>query len=95
MKTAYELAMERLKKQDDEAGISSTPLSDAQKAQIAEIRNFYDAKVAEVKVLHESKLRVSMDPSERDAIDQEYRRDRERLESERERKIEKVRNAAS
>jgi Spy/CpxP family protein refolding chaperone len=34
MKTAYELAMERLKKQDQEAGIESKPVTDAQKAQI-------------------------------------------------------------
>jgi len=39
MKTAYELAMERLKKKDADAGIESTPVTDAQKTQIAEIRS--------------------------------------------------------
>jgi hypothetical protein len=93
MKSAYELAMERLKKQDEEAGIESKPVTDAQRAQIAEIRNFYEAKLAEIKVLHQSKVVVVMDPAARDVIEQEYRQDRERLEAERERKIEKVRNA--
>jgi hypothetical protein len=95
MKTAYELAMERLKKQDADAGIEATPLSDAQKAQIAEIRNFYEAKIAEAKVLHESKMRRVVDPAERDTIDKEYRHDRARLESERDNKIEKARRPGS
>jgi hypothetical protein len=92
MKSAYELAMERLKQKDAEAGIETKPVTDAQKVQIAEIRNFYEAKLAEAKVLHQSKLRSMMDPAQRDGLDAEYRHDRERLESERERKIEKVRN---
>jgi hypothetical protein len=93
MKSAYELAMERLKRKDEEAGIESKPVTDAQRAQIAEIRNFYEAKLAEIKVLHQSKVMVVMDPAARDVIEQEYRHDRERLESERDRKIEKARSA--
>lgn len=90
-KSAYELAMERLRKRDAEAGIEARPLTDAQKATIAEIRNFYEAKLAEVEVLHQSKMRTVMDPSERAALEQGYRRDRERLTSERDHKIEKAR----
>ena len=90
-KTAYELAMERLRKRDAEAGIEARPLTDAQKAAIAEIRNFYESKLAEADVLHSSKMRTVMDPSERDALEQAYRRDRERLTSERDNKIEKAR----
>ena len=92
MKSAYELAMERLKKKDEEAGIESKPLTEAQKAQIAEIRNYYEAKLAESQVMHQSKLRSVFDPAERDVLEQEYRRERERLNDERERKIEKVRH---
>lgn len=91
MKTAYELAMERLKKQDEAAGIESTPVTDAQKTQIAEIRNFYEAKLAEAQVMHHSKLRTVLDPAERDTLDRDYRRERERLGDERDRKIAKVR----
>ena len=46
-KTAYELAMERLRKKDQDEGVTVVPLTEAQRAQIAEIRNFYEAKIAE------------------------------------------------
>jgi hypothetical protein len=90
-KTAYELAMERLKSRDAEAGIEHKPLTDEQKARIGEIRNFYQAKLAEVEVLHQGKLKTTADPEERAAREAEYRRDRERLTSERDAKIEKAR----
>ena len=91
LKSALELAMERLRKKDEDAGVESKPLSDAQKAAIAEARNFCEAKLAEREVLHHSKLRRVFDPAERETLDQEYRRDRERLVSERDAKIEKIR----
>jgi len=90
-KSAYELAMERLRKKDAEAGIDIRPLTDEQKAAIAEIRSFYQAKIAEIEVLHQSKIRAILDPAERDAVDEALRRDRERLASERDAKIEKAR----
>src|SRR5262245_4637837 len=93
MKTAYELAMERLKKKDEEAGIASKPVTDAQRAHSAEIRNFYEAKLAEAQVMHQSKLQTVFDPAERETLEKEYRRERERLTDERERKIEKVRGS--
>ena len=91
LKSAYELAMERLRKNDEAAGIQHQPLADEQKAAIAEIRNFYEAKLAEVEVLHRGQLQKLFDPAERAEREQEYRRDRERLTSERDSKIEKVR----
>jgi hypothetical protein len=91
MKSAYELAMERLQKKDADAGIEHKPLTDAQKAAIAEIRSLYESKLAEVQVLHDGRLREMFDPAERDARMEEYRRDRERLTSERDAKIEKAR----
>jgi len=91
MKSAYELAMERLRKKDADAGIESRPLTDAQKASIAEIRNFYEAKLAERDVLHHSALRNTLDPQARATLEAQYRADRERLSSERDAKIEKVR----
>jgi hypothetical protein len=94
LKSALELTMERLRKKDEDAGVETRPLTDTQKAAIAEARNFCEAKLAEREVLHHSKLRRVMDPAERDALDQEYRRDRERLVSEREAKIEKIRRGA-
>jgi hypothetical protein len=92
-KSAYELAMERLKKDDAAAGVERQPVTDAQKAAVAEIRNFYESKLAEAEVLHQGRMRAAMDPSERATAEQEYRRDRERFTTERDAKIEKARRA--
>ena len=91
LKSRFELAMERFKKSDEESGESLAPVTEAQKAAIAEVRNFYEAKIAEVEVLHQGRLRTTWDPAERAAREEEYRRDRERLSSERDLKIEKIR----
>ena len=91
LKSSLEIAMERLQQQDADAGVTHRTLTDAEKAAIAEIRNFYEAKLAEQEVLNQSHLRRVMDPAGRDAIEAEWRSDRERLAAERDRKIEKVR----
>jgi hypothetical protein len=92
-KSAYELAMERLRKKDAEAGVTRQPVTDAQKAAIAEIRNIYEAKLAQLDVMHQSKLRTSMDPEARATLEQEFRRERERLTTERDLKVEKARSS--
>lgn len=91
MKSSYELAMERLRKQDEEAGVTSVPLTNEQKAAIAEVRNFYEAKIAEQTVLHESAMRHSVDLAEREALEQQHRREIEHLTSARDAKIENIR----
>lgn len=93
-KSAVELAMERLRKKDADMGIEQLMLTNEQKAAIAEIRNFYEAKIAEQKILHESALRRTFDPGEREAIEAESRRDRDRLTAERDAKIAKIRQTA-
>lgn len=90
-KSAFELAMERLRKKDAEGGVTAQPLTDAQKAAIAEVRKFYEASLAQEDVLHQSKLRGVIDPEALEELDRQYRRERERLTSERDRKIEKIR----
>ena len=91
LKSSIELAMERLARKDADAGVEARTVTDAQKAAIAEARNFYDAKTAELDVLHQSKMRETFDPAIRETLAGEYRRDRERLTSERDHKIEKLR----
>lgn len=91
LKSSFELAMERLRQKDAEAGITTRTLTDAQKAAIAEVRNFYEAKLAEQQVLHQSQLQKTMDPSGRERLEAEWRADRERLSAERDRKVEKIR----
>jgi hypothetical protein len=86
-KSSYELAMERLRKKDKEQGVEEKPLTDEQKAQIAEIRRTYDARLAEREILHESERLKARDPEALQQLDEEYRRDRERIGSDRDRKI--------
>ena len=92
LKSSLELAMERLAKKDADAGIASKPVTEEQKAAIAEVRNFYEAKIAELEVLHQSKVNGTFDPAERDILDQQYRREREHLTTERDNKIARLRS---
>jgi hypothetical protein len=92
-KSAFELAMERLRQRDEEAGVEHRPLTDDQKTAIAEARSFYQSKIAEQEVLHQSRLRKTFEPVERETLEAEFRRDRERLTSERDAKIEKIRGS--
>lgn len=91
-KSAYELAMERLRKKDEAAGVVQAPLTDAQKAAIAEIRSLYGARLAQADLQHQDRLRVTFDPAVREALDMEYRRERESLAAEMDAKIEKARH---
>ncbi len=90
-KSSYELAMERLRRKDQEAGVEHRSVTNEQKAAIAEIRSFYQAKLAEIEVLYQGKMRTLFEPEARTVLEQEYRRDRDRLNSERDSKIEKAR----
>ena len=94
-KTAYELAMERLRKKDEAAGVVEAPLTDAQKTAIGELRSVYGAKLAQADLQHQDRVRVTFDPAVRDALDLEYRRERERLTGEMDAKIEKARRPAA
>ncbi len=91
-KSAYEIALERLKRKDREAGVEQQPLSDEQRSRIAELRRIYEARLAEREILQQSALRkAGDDPEALERLEQEYRRDRERITSERDRKVEQVR----
>jgi len=86
-KSALELAMEKLARQDAEAGVESTTLTDAQRDAIAAARQEYEAKVAECRILHESKLASTFDPEARRILETQYRRDLSHVASVRDRKI--------
>jgi hypothetical protein len=90
-KSAYELAMERLRKKDEAAGIVHTELTEAQKTAITEIRSLYGARLAQADLEHQDKLRATFDPAVHEVLDAEYRRERERLTAEMDAKIEKAR----
>jgi hypothetical protein len=91
LKSSLELAMERLKKKDAEDGVESKPLTDVQRADIAEARNFYEAKLAEQEVLYQSQRRAMTDLAALETLDQDYRRERERLTTERDAKVARIR----
>lgn len=90
-KSAYELAMERLRKKDAEQGIEQRSLSEAQKAAIAEVRTSCEAKLAQEEIMQRSRLAGTFDPAERETLEEGYRRDRERIVADRDAKIEKIR----
>jgi hypothetical protein len=90
-KSNFDLVMEKLRKKDAEAGITETPLTDEQRTAIAEARSVYEARVAERKILHQSAIRGTFDPAERQALDDALRRDLEHFESDRDSKIRKIR----
>jgi hypothetical protein len=91
-RSALDIAMERLRQKDAQEGVERRPLTDEQKSAIAEVRNFYDARLAQDEVLHKSALARTFDPEARNALQEAYVHDRQRLIAERDRKIEKIRN---
>jgi hypothetical protein len=90
-KTAYEVAMERFAKKDKEAGTESRPLTDEQKAAIAEARQVYQARVAEREILHRSALAGAGTQEAVEELSLALRRDLDRLATDRDRKIAQIR----
>ena len=89
MKSAYELAMERLNK-------TSPPqkISDAQKKELAEIDSKYAAKIAEREIFVKGEMARAADKGDYEALAQLEKQlvsDRKSLEAEKEEKKEKVR----
>lgn len=93
MKSAYELALERLEGQGIER-----PREDALSAEVrdrmAEARRQAEAKLAEVEILHRDRLAGMRDPTERQQEEEDYRLERKRIETERDRKLEKLRRGS-
>ena len=90
MKSAYELAMERLAKSDPAAG----PLSAAQKNRLAEIDRIYQGKVAEREIFLQQQLSVALaarNLDEADKVRKQIANEKARLEEEREEEKERVR----
>ena len=85
MKSAYELAMERL----EQSSGPSKKLSEDQKQQIAELEKTYDAKIAEMRLSYESKIAVA-DFNEQAALQAEMAEKIKSLEEKRDREKEAV-----
>lgn len=83
--------MERLRRKDAEAGVEERAVSEEQKAEIAEIKRVYAAKMAEAEILHKSTLLSTFEPDARALLEQGHRRELERLRDEQERKLQRIR----
>jgi hypothetical protein len=94
-KSAYEIAMERLRQADREAGAAERPLTDEQRRAIAEVRKFHDAKFAEREILHQDAVKKAQSYDEIAKLNNELAQDRDRLARERDRKIADIRERAS
>ena len=95
LKSAVELAMERLRKKDAQSKEAAPRrLTVGQKERIAEIRREYKAKLAERELLYQSERDGALaDPEISERVAADYRRDREFLEKQRETRIQEVREA--
>lgn len=93
-KSALELALERLRKKDEASGSATLVLTDEQRQAIADVRQLCEAKIAERKILHASSLASVFDPAERAALDDAHRRDCERLVSDRDGAIARIRGGS-
>ncbi len=91
-KSAWELAMERFRKQDAEEGVVGAPLTEDQKAAIEDCRRSYKARIAELEIMHHSKLAGTQDPEGLETLERNYRRDVERAAEDRDRTIAKIRS---
>ena len=94
-KSAIDIVMERLRRKDAEAGTELRPLTDAQRAAIAEVRSMYEAQAAERRIMHQSAVASVFDPAILDDRDAELRRDIDRFERERDEKIKRIRDSST
>lgn len=94
MKSAYELAMERLAKSDPQG---NAPLSAAQKSRLAEIDTLYKGRLAEREIFLKKQLDeayAAQNAEEVQKIDRQIADERARLEEEREAEKDQVRRSS-
>jgi hypothetical protein len=93
MKSAYELAMERLAKSDPD---TQKPVTPEQKARLAEIDRVYKGKLAEREIFLKKQLDdayAAQKADEVEKIQKQLTNERARLDEEREEEKERVRRA--
>lgn len=93
MKSAYELALERLEREGIERPRQEA-LSAETRERIAEARRRAEARLAELEILHRDKLRGRADPAEREEEEERYQGERRRIEGERDREVERLRSSS-
>ena len=92
MKSAYELAMERLAKSDP----SAAPLTTEKKERLADIDRVYQGKIAEREIFLKQQLQAALKArnlEEADKLRQQIASEKARLEEEREDEKERIRRS--
>jgi hypothetical protein len=92
MKSAYELALERLESQGIERPREES-LSDETRRKVTAARQQAEAKLAELEILYHDRLKSQFDPAKRQEEEEQYLRERRRIEGDRDRRIETLRTA--
>lgn len=90
MKSAYELALERLEQQGIERPREEA-LDDATRERIAEVRAKAKAALAELEILHRDRQRGGVELEAAGKAEEEYLVERRRIEERRDRELEKLR----
>lgn len=90
MKSAYELALERLESQGIERPREDSMTAETRE-KIAEVRRQAEAKIAELEILHRDKLQKLADPTKIDEQEEYYLLERQRISEDADRKVAKLR----
>lgn len=90
-KSSFDLAMERLRAADQKSGAEDTPLTPAQKKEIADARSVATSRLAEREILFSDAMRKTEDTVEREKAEREYQIDRQRIHDDLESAIEEIR----
>jgi hypothetical protein len=94
-KSAWEIALEKLQKQDRERGETGpASLNAQQKKSIGEVRARFQARLAEAEILHRSnQAKAAGDAEALEKLEEEFRIERRRIEDQREREVAKARSS--
>jgi len=90
-KSRLELVMEKLRQQDEAKGVTQVTLTDAQRAEIAEAKKQYEARVAQRRIMHRTAIDSTFDPVATLEREEELRRDLARFEREHEETLARIR----
>lgn len=89
-KSAVELAMEKLRARGD---FTETSLTDAQKAEIADIRSLYQSKIAELEIHEAAKMKQAATLEELETLKEALAKEKQRLNQEMEDKVKEARSS--
>lgn len=91
MKSAYELALERMEAQGIDRPREDA-LSDETREAMAEARRRAEAKIAEREIMHRERLKSIHDPLARQQEEEGFQRERQRIQERCDEEVEQLRN---